>query len=54
MIPSSEIEQVVKANWQKHLEWLQTLVRFPSQCGREAPLSGLDCRFFPRAGNELM
>jgi len=37
MISSSQIERAVEANWQKHLEWLQTLVRFPSQRGQEGP-----------------
>ncbi|MFI4982901.1 MAG: ArgE/DapE family deacylase, partial [Nevskiales bacterium] len=44
------LEQAVDANWDKEVAWLQTLVRFPSLRGREAPCQDWIAREFAQRG----
>jgi acetylornithine deacetylase len=44
------LEKAVDANWEKQIAWLQTLVRFPSVRGREAPCQDWIAREFAARG----
>ena len=44
------LEKAVDANWDKQVAWLQTLVRFPSLRGREAPCQDWIAREFAQRG----
>ena len=44
------LEKAVDANWDKQVAWLQTLVRFPSLRGREAPCQDWIYREFAQRG----
>ncbi len=44
------LEKAVDANWDKQVAWLQTLVRFPSLRGREAPCQDWIAREFSQRG----
>lgn len=37
MLTSSELDQAIAASWDRQLDWLKTLVGFPSQRGLEGP-----------------
>ena len=37
MLTSSELDQAIAASWDRQLDWLNTLVGFPSQRGLEGP-----------------
>ncbi|WGR62794.1 hypothetical protein E3U26_18865 (plasmid) [Paracoccus ferrooxidans] len=38
MLTSSELDQAITASWDRQLDWLKTLVGFPSQRGLEGGL----------------
>ena len=44
------LEKAVDANWEKQVAWLQTLVRFPSLRGKEAPCQDWIAREFVARG----
>src|SRR5271166_1516943 len=44
------LEKAVNENWDKQVAWLQTLVRFPSLRGREAPCQDWIAREFAQRG----